>query len=217
MTEQSFLDGEPSRLLDAQSGRVVGRSIDATQTSTLVTSALCMAIARPTRPWREATQDGSVRPAASSAYKIWAVFRAGAVEGSVDDHILLAADESAPAGFEKDGPGVDAVPQCCGFSVAQKTRVNAAELRVRVSRSTRTGRSCRGLMRFSAASWRANRLHPCCQPWSEATAMKGAMGQGLYAGGMTVRDICHHLHADSMKKRPGRTIDHGHTLILPER
>jgi hypothetical protein len=97
MTEQSFLDGEPSRLLDAQSDSFVGRSIDATQTSTLVTSALCMAIARPTRPWREATQDSSVKPAASRVYKIWAVFRAGEVEGNVDDHILLAADESAPA------------------------------------------------------------------------------------------------------------------------
>ena len=86
-----------------------------------------MAIARPTRPWREATQDGSGKPTASRVYKIWAAFRAGAVEGNVDDRILLAADESAPAGFEKDGPGVDAVLQCCGFSVAQKTRVNAGE------------------------------------------------------------------------------------------
>lgn len=49
----------------------------------------------------------------------------GEVERNIDDHILLAADESAPAGFEKDGPGVDAVPQCCGFGVAQETGVDA--------------------------------------------------------------------------------------------
>ena len=63
---------------------------------------------------------GSTVPAGPSL-----VGSTGEVEGDIDDHILLATDESAPAGFEKDGPGVDAVLPCCRFGVAQETGVDA--------------------------------------------------------------------------------------------
>ena len=137
-----------------------------------------MAIARPTRPWL--SHPGRLRQAraASRVYKIWAVFRAGEVEGNIDGHILLAADELL-AGFEKDGPGVDAVLQCCGFSVAQETRVHAGIAERKGVPVDVRGRSCSGQTRSSAASWRANRSQPRCQPSSEATAMNGSMGQFL--------------------------------------
>jgi hypothetical protein len=34
---------------------------------------------------------------------------AGEVKGNIDDHLLRAADESAPAGLDEDGPGLPSI------------------------------------------------------------------------------------------------------------
>ena len=55
-----------------------------------------------------------------------AALRGREVEGDVDDHVLLAADELAPADLEQDRAHVDAVALRRGLGVAQEARVDAA-------------------------------------------------------------------------------------------
>ena len=92
----------------------------------------------PTRSWRITGRDGALTclrmnclgPRAvtieaerntvlpSSSLRVNRSCRGGEVEGDVDDQVLLAADQTAPADFEQDGSDVDsvAVGGCFGMA-----------------------------------------------------------------------------------------------------
>jgi len=61
----------------------------------------------------------------------------GEVEGDLGDHVLLAADETAPSRLDQERPGVDLVFPGGGFGVARNwSTAGVAEAVVTVASST---------------------------------------------------------------------------------
>jgi hypothetical protein len=104
------------------------------------------------------------------------VARTHQIEGNVDEHVFLAANHAATSGFLEEGPRVDVVAFGSDFGVPQKAGVHPCVAEGQRSRSTRTGRCCKGRTMSSAASSRACRSQPWLQSIRSAAAMNTSSG-----------------------------------------
>ena len=101
----------------------------------------------------------------------------GQVEGDVDDHVLLAADEPAPTALEQDVADVDAVASDGDLGVAQEAGVDAGVAEGERLPVDADGTVLQGADEVVGGVLEGEQVAAVLPALRSATAMNGSIGQ----------------------------------------